>query len=487
MRYLAGWMLLLLFPACTGPVEIAGTNNELPSIFPDYRGVTIPPNIAPLNFKLSEATDRDQAAIFETDGMQFEVRAGNGQFRIPESEWKELLRTATKGAFTVTLCIREEGGWTAYAPFTIKVAKEKVDPYLAYRLIEPGYELWNEMGIYQRNLENFNRRALLENKITGGNCMNCHAFCMQDPDRMMIHMRGANGGTIVVVDGNVEKLNTKTEETRSALVYPSWHPSGRFIAFSVNETKQDFHSIDKNRVEVYDSASDVVVYDVVNHEILTTASLFSEEHFESFPTFSPDGKTLYFSTAMARVMPDEYEKVRYSICAIDFDAETGKFGTSVDTIFNAGWENKSASFPRVSPDGKYLLYTKGDYGGFFVWHKEADLYIYDLETGEHRPLTAANSSESESYHSWSSNSRWIVYGSRRMDGLYTRPYIAYINDKGEAEKAFALPQKDVAHYGELMKSYNVPEFVKGKVNVVGHDLAQVAKTAVGSQVKFKIQ
>ncbi|MDD2220108.1 MAG: hypothetical protein PHS63_08540, partial [Desulfoplanes sp.] len=74
MRYLAGWILLLLLPACTGPVEIARTINELLSIFPDYREVTIPPNIAPLNFKLSETTDQAQAAIFETDGMQFEVR-----------------------------------------------------------------------------------------------------------------------------------------------------------------------------------------------------------------------------------------------------------------------------------------------------------------------------------------------------------------------------------------------------------------------------
>lgn len=485
--HLAGCVFFILLSACSKPVEIAKTNNELPRIFPDYIGVTIPSNIAPLNFKLIEETNKVQAAIFEANSIKFEVRAKNGQFQIPELQWKELLNASLDNEFVVTVCIQEESGWTAYSPFKIKVAKETVDPYLVYRLIEPGYQLWHEMGIYQRNLENFTQTAILENKTVGEDCMNCHSFRMQDPDQMMIHIRGVNAATMVIIDGKVEKLNTKTKHTISALVYPSWHPSGRFIAFSVNDTKQDFHSVDKNRIEVYDLASDVVIYDIENHEIFTTAALFSEDTFESFPTFSPDGKTLYFSTTEAREMPNEYKEIKYSICSISFNPETKKFGASVDTIFNARLENKSASFPRVSPNGKYLLYTKGDYGGFFIWHKEADLWIYNIETEKHYPLSLVNSSDAESYHSWSSNSRWIVYSSRRLDGLYTRPFLAYINDKGEAEKAFIVPQKDVEFYDYLMKSYNVPEFVKGKVKVTGYDIGHVAKTDMGINVKFKKQ
>ncbi len=306
---LAGWVVFLLVSACSNPVEIVKTNNELPRIFPDYIGVTIPSNIAPLNFKLMDATNKVQAAIFEANSIKFEVRAKNGQFQIPGLRWEKLLKASIGNEFVVTLCIKDKSGWTAYSPFKIKVAKETVDPYLAYRLIEPGYEMWNEMGIYQRNLENFTQTAILENKTVGEDCMNCHSFCMQDPNQMMMHIRGVNAATMVIIDGKVEKLNTKTKETMSALVYPSWHPSGRYIAFSVNNTKQNFHSIDRNRIEVYDLASDVVIYDIENHEIFTTAALFSDDSFESFPTFSPDGKTLYFSTAEAREMPDEYEKV----------------------------------------------------------------------------------------------------------------------------------------------------------------------------------
>lgn len=477
--------IFLLLTTCSRPVEIVMVKETSPTIFPDYTEVTIPPNISPLNFKLIEHSGKAQAAIFESNHVTFEVRGKNGRFHIPPSRWTELLKASAGGEFTITLCVLEETGWAAYAPFSVKVAKEPVDPYLAYRLIEPGYETWNQMGIYQRNLENFTQTALLDNKTVEGDCMNCHSFCMQDTDQMMLHIRGVNAGTMIVIDGKVEKLNTKTEETMSALVYPSWHPSGRFIAFSVNDTKQDFHSIDRNRIEVFDMASDVVLYDVENHEIFTTAALFSEDRFESFPTFSPDGNSLYFSTAEACDMPKEYESVKYSLCRIGFDPETKQFGTSVDTIFNARLENRSASFPRVSPNGKYLLYTQGDYGGFLIWHKEADLYLYNVETGEHYPLTLANSDDAESYHSWSSNSRWIVFSSRRVDGLYTRPFIAYINDEGEAEKAFVVPQKEVDFYDHLMKSYNVPEFITGKVNVSGYDIARTAKTNSGIDVKFR--
>lgn len=482
------FVLLFFVPlACSRQVEIVAVKDVPPEIFPDYIGVTIPPNIAPLNFKLIEHSGKAQTAIFEFDRVLFEVRGKNGQFRIPESRWAALLRASVGNEFTVTVRVREEAGWTAYAPFKVKVAKEPVDSYLAYRLIEPGYETWNQMGIYQRDLESFTQTVVIENRTVRGDCMNCHSFCMQDPDQMMMHIRGVNAGTMVIIDGRVEKLNTKTEETISALVYPSWHPSGRFIAFSVNDTKQDFHSVDRNRIEVYDMASDVVLYDVEKHEIFTTDVLFSEDRFESFPSFSPDGNSLYFSTAEACDMPIGYDSVKYSLCRITFDPETKQFGTSVDTLFNARLENRSASFPRVSPNGKYLLYTQGDYGGFFIWHKEADLFIYNIESGNHYPLTLANSGDAESYHSWSSNSRWIVFSSRRVDGLYTRPFIAYINDDGEAEKAFIVPQKEADFYDRLMKSYNVPEFVTGKVDVSGYHIARAAKKSAGIDVKFRKQ
>ena len=84
-----------------------------------------------------------------------------------------------------------------------------------------------------------------------------------------------------------------------------------------------------------------------------------------------------------------------------------------------------------------------------------------------------NSTSVESYHSWSSNSRWVVFSSRRMDGLYTRPYIAYVDADGRISKPFVVPQKKGNFYSNFMNSYNIPEFVKGKIEVGQRELLDV--------------
>ena len=478
------FLLFLLFcSGCTEAVKVSRFEDTLPEIYPDYKDVTVPVNIAPLNFKLT--SDHTAACILiRMDDEVETIHERNGQFTIPPSYWKTLLRKSEERSVEIMVCVKEGGEWVGLQSFLIHVSEDPADPYIAYRLIEPGYVLWNEMGIYQRNIENYTESAIIENKMTGKNCMNCHSFPNRNPHKMLFHMRGKLASTVLVDGNKVEKLNTKTEQTISSLVYPSWHPSEKYIAFSVNDTKQGFHTHDKNLIEVYDNKSDVVIYDVEKHEIFTAPQLFSEAAFESFPTFSPDGETLYFCTSDSCSMPGDYEQVKYSLCALSFDPHTRKFGDYVDTLFNAREEGKSVSFPRVSPDGKFILYGKANYGGFLIWHKEADLHMYSLLTGEHYPLEKANSPDAESYHSWSSNSRWITFVSRRMDGLYSRIYMAHVDKNGRCGKAFLLPQKDVDFYDKFVKSYNIPEFVSGKVENQSYHIVDEVKKNSGINLNF---
>ncbi|MCD7938327.1 MAG: hypothetical protein LUG98_15830 [Tannerellaceae bacterium] len=476
-------LFTLVFAGCTKTIQITKSLDNKPAIFPDYTDVVIPVNIAPLNFRLAPG-EGEACAFFESEHNRLEVRTKNGKFNIPLSGWKKLLDASKGKEISVTVCVKDGNEWTAYAPFSIQVANEPVDPYIAYRLIEPGYTLWNRMGIYQRNLEGFKETPVLENKMTGNSCMNCHSFCMQNPGRMLFHIRQNYSGTYLTDGDKIEKLITQTDRTISSLVYPSWHPSGRYVAFSVNDTKQSFHINNSNRIEVYDLASDVVIYDTETYELLTTPPLFSKNAFETFPTFSPDGRTLYYCSAKAKEMPKDFTEVKYSLCSISFHPETRTFGTVVDTLYNAGIQGNSVSFPRVSPDGNYLLYTLSSYGNFSIWHKDADLYMLNLTTGEHYPLEAANSEEVESYHSWSSNSKWVIFSSRRMDGLYTHPYITYINEEGKATKAVLLPQENPDFYPDCMKSFNIPEFIKGEIKSSGHSLVKAAKQSDGIQVTF---
>jgi hypothetical protein len=356
---------------------------------------------------------------------------------------------------------------------------------VAYRLIEPGYETWNRLGIYQRCLEDFTQTPVMTNEDTDRNCMNCHSFCNRDPQKMMFHMRARNGGTFTWDGSIIEKLNTKTPQTLSALVYPRWHPSGKYIGFSVNDIAQFFHSTNPNRIEVYDSVSDVVVYDVENHQISTSPLLTDTTRFETMPAWSPDGKTLYFCSSAQPKMPQGYQDVRYSIRSIAFDPESFSFGDRLETVYDAMASGKDATFPRVSPDGRFLLFAETAYGCFAIWHKDADLRMIDLQDGTLHRLDEINGPDADSYHCWSSNSRWIIWASRRLDGLYSRLFIAHIDADGTPSKPFLLPQKDPGFNELLLKSFNVPEFITGPVTFDPKEMAHIAKTDPGIDVSFR--
>lgn len=465
-QYMAGGWLLLA--GCVSREPVADVVlDSYPVIFPDYKDVTIPCNIAPLRFMLEEDNVEKTVVVVEGGEAPLVVEGEAEQaFDLSKSKWRALLEQSKSDSLRVKVYARQGGKWKSYLPFNWYVSTDEVDPYLVYRLIEPGYELWNRMGIYQRDLTSFRETPVLTNDLTDYNCMNCHAFNARNPERMLFHLREKHSGTYIADAKGVSKLTLPIINGKpQSLVYPSWHPSGRFVAFSLNQTKQAFHMNDRNRIEVFDLASDVVVYDLEEQRILTDSLLMRASAFETFPSFSPDGKTLYFCSADAQEMPRDFEKVRYSLCSIRFDEQSGSFGTQVDTLYNSRIENGSVSFPRLSPDGRMLAFTVSGYGNFSIWHKDADLWLLDLTTGEKHPMAAANSDDVESYHSWSSNGRWLVFSSRRLDGLYTHPYLVHIDETGKLGKPFVIPQEDPSFYKYMMYSFNIPELVQGKVEV----------------------
>jgi len=475
--------ILILLASCSKPGNEYIINKTLPNIFPDYRDVTIPSNIAPLNFKLLGNTERIYV-LFKGINNDLGVY-GKGKIRIPVRKWHKFLAGNIGDTITVEVFTRQKYSWARFTPFNINIKEDQPDPWLAYRLIAPGYESWSEMGIYQRDIRTFKVLNILNNKILPGTCMNCHSFRANSPDNMIFHLRGSIGATMLIRNGEVAKLNTKTAETISNCIYPNWHPSGDYIAFSVNNISQMFHSVKEKRIEVFDSKSDLVIYDIRNNKLITNKLISSDQSFETFPAFSPDGKRLFFCSAEKADMPDDFDKIKYSLCSISFDPANAAFGMEVDTILSSCTTGKSISFPRVSPDGRYLVFTLSDYGNFSIWHREADLYQLNLETGEFKAADALNSQESESYHSWSSNSRWMVFSSRRADGLYTQPFLTYMDEYGNFSKPFLLPQKDPDFYFNILRSFNVPEFITARVDVNRHALFKSIGSA-SKNVNFEI-
>ena len=457
-----GLAALALF-ACSPREHNALQVPEKPGIVPDYTEVTIPAGIAPLDFTLPGADALD-VLVQAPDGSQLRSR-GKSATRFPEKRWASLLQKSLDDSLRVTVSGRFGGEWKRYRPFGIFVSADAIDYGLTYRLVEPGYEVFSQMGVYERELASFQERALLENTQFDG-CVNCHASRQDHPDDFTLHIRGAHGATLLSRDGEITAYNTKTDSTLGFCVYPYWHPSGRYIAYSTNSTRQGFHVQADKLIEVFDLDSDIQVYDVENNQLITAPQVKRPDLWETFPVFSPDGKTLYYTAAVKVEIPGELPQSRYSLMKVSFDPETGTIGNDAEMLLDAYSLSKSVCFPRPSYDGRYLMYTLCDYGTFPIWHHEADLWLLDIQTGESRPLDEVNSADTDSFHNWSSNSRWFVFSSRRGDGLFTRLYIAHFDENGKAGKPFLLPQRNpVNYYQDLFRSYNVPEFVTGPVHL----------------------
>ena len=462
-------VVLATIASCTPTPRDVQQSDEQPPIYPDYCDVTIPENIAPLNFLL-----RAECEAIQVQAGDITINAKGNEVTFDMNEWKELMeKNAGKElAVSVTALINDQ--WIEYKPFTWTVVKDKIDPYLTYRLIEPDYEIFNRLQIQQRCVENFDVNAIGHYEQLGNRCMNCHTFAHQDPQLSMMYVRGDGGGAILNRNGTLSKLNIPGS------VYFCFSPSGRYITYSTQKIIPAFHSVASKRLEVYDATSNVYVADMQEHRIISSPLLCDSLKFETFPTFSPDGKYIYYCSADTVSLPQDIQKLQYRLVRIPFDEQTGTIGKEIEDIIpladvSQQHTKQSVCHPRISPDGRYLLYTVADYGTFPIWHPEADLRMMDLQTGAIDTLALVNSEKSDTYHSWSSNSRWFVFASTREDRLYGKPYFCYIDKNGKAHKPFCLPQKHPTFYDNNLKSFNAPELGKGKVPFDANDVAKIMK------------
>ena len=492
-RYIHSYMLLLavamLLSSCASHPDVPSSSKDakcLPAIYPDYCNVTVPCNIAPLNFMLpADEYEECVTRITTPDGHQQTYGQGV-KVQIPESEWHTMLDASKSKSIKVEVWGKKDGEWLSFTPFEIRIAEDSIDEYLSYRLIEPSYVAWTFMEIAQRNLTTFEETQIFNNEITMndrkiGQCINCHSYQNYKTDNMLFHVRLANSGTVIVNDGKISRVNLKRDYTISSGVYPSWHPTAKLIAFSTDLTRQGFHTQNPNKIEVYDLASDLILYDVETDSVQVVSN--DSTLLEVYPTWSPDGKYLYYckSVPLPEEMRDKdirttYPKIQYNLYRRSFDVATHNFGDE-ELVYDAASQDKSATLPRISPDGRYILFAQGQYGCFHIRHNDGDIVCMPLDQGfpltQTVDLSKVNSEgRPDSYPSWSSNGHWIMVASRRDDGNFCRVYFSYFKN-GKAEKAFMLPQEDPELNTFLLKSYNRPEFMVEPVKISVNEFSKV--------------
>lgn len=455
-------------------------------IKPDYTGTVIPPNIAPLNFMVLEPGTAYLVKVNSTNGEPVDVFSKTANIRIPLEKWKRLLTENRGQELLFDIYVKDKDNkWSRYEKISNKIAHEDIDSYLVYRFMKPIYNWWRNIGIYQRNLSNYDNRLILHGRSFNEGCLNCHTFLNNDTNRMTIGTRSDIYGstTLMAIDKKISKIGAKWG-------YTSWHPSGRLAAYSMNKVWQFFHEYTKEIRDVVDLDSAICYYLVDSQQIKTAPGLSEKDNLETYPAWSPDGRYLYYCSAPIlwadrdKVPPEHYKEVKYNLMRISYDVEKDQWGQP-ETVLSAKQTQMSILCPRISPDGRFLVFCMCEYGCFPVYQPSSDLYIMDMQTNQYHKLTI-NSDFSESWHSFSSNSRWLAFSSKRQDGLFTRIYFSYIDENGLAYKPFVLPQEDPAYYDSLLQTYSVPELIKNPVKVGQHTLVQAVRSPEKIEVKIPI-
>ena len=471
----------------TVTIEKYSDNDRDAKIHPDYCGLTIPANIAPLNFAIDEQGEHYHAKIYSGNSKPIEISGRDGNILIPASKWSKLLKANRGQKLSIDVFVKkQDGNWEKFNTISNQIANEDIEGYLVYRQLHPVHDLVNgKMAIYQRNLQNFRQTTILDNGYyREGGCISCHSFCNNSPDKMVLTVRSnAHGNSMLLVeDGKVKKISKR-------LTYPAWHPSGKMISISLNRIHQVFNSSKKNEVrDAIDIDSMIAYYQNKQRVLKTNIALSKKKRHETYPAWSPDGKYLYFCVSAMlwkstpeMVMPDRYDESKYDIVRISYDIENDKWG-QLETIVTARETGKSCLVPKISYDGRWLLFSMCNYSSFPPFQPSSNLCIIDLEeskkTGKFtwRNMSEINSDKSEGWHSWSSNSKWIAFTSKRNSGQFSRTYFSHINNNGIASKPFVLPQKNPYYYDSLLMTNCLPEFITGPTKITKEILAKAIRS-----------
>lgn len=332
-------------------------------------------------------------------------------------------------------------------------------------------------------------------------CANCHSFS-RDGKTMGIDMDGPQNdkGLYAVVP-----IHPQTTITSREMV--SWNPTqdrqfkfnrvgfmsqvspdGRFVLTMLTSTNRPpgnnyyvANFKDYKFLQVFYPTRGILYwYDRATGQRHPLPGADDPAYVQTNGVWSPDGKYVVFARAravepyrpdgkMAAYPNDPNEiQIQYDLYRVPFN---GGRGGVAEPIIGASENGMSNSFPKISPDGRWIVFVEAKNGE--VMRPDGKLYIVPAQGGTARCLTA-NMSPMNSWHSWSPNGRWLVFSSKAR-GPYTKMFLTHIDEEGNDSPAILIENSTAAN-----RAVNLPEFV----NIAGDGLLKILTPAVDMYTKF---
>ncbi|HYW79856.1 MAG TPA: tetratricopeptide repeat protein, partial [Thermoguttaceae bacterium] len=319
-------------------------------------------------------------------------------------------------------------------------------------------------------------------------CANCHSFS-QDGQTLAIDVDGPQGdkGAYAIVPiekqmsiapENVITWNSfpeKPPEQKTIGFMSQVSPDGQYVVTTVNESVFVANFLDYKFLQVfYPTRGILAVYSRKTGEMKALPGADDPNYVHCSPVWSPDGETIVFARAKAR---DPYDTgkpmpqragdpaevaMRYDLYRIPFRDGAGGV---CEPIAGASGNSMSNTFPKVSPDGRWIVSVQSDNG--MLMRPDSKLWIVPTAGGEAR-LMRCNTSRMNSWHSFSPNGRWLVFSSK-ANTPYTQMMLTHIDPQGNDSPPILIPQSTAAN-----RAVNLPEFV----NIAYDAMQNIAAPAV---------
>lgn len=360
-----------------------------------------------------------------------------------------------------------------------KISKDPVGAPVFYRDV-PLLPVKNEKGVIMplaegslpliewrlRDLSKPSGELVLKNMPT---CANCHSFS-NDGKYLGMDMDGPSGdkGSYAVAPVRPEMVIENEQVFTWNSFNPRWvtfglfsriSPDGRYVVSSVNESVFVTNYMDFRFLQTfYPTRGILAFYDRTTGKIQPLPGAGDPQYVHGNSVWTPDGKSLVFLRAKACDSipvgprpekandPNEIQ-IQYDLCTIPFN--DGR-GGQVRPLPGASGNGKSNSFPKVSPDGRWIVWVQAAAG--LLMRPDSELYIMPVAGGTPRRMNC-NLSPMNSWHSFSPNGRWMVFSSKAFTP-YTQMFLTHIDENGIDSPAVLVPGSTAAN-----RAVNIPEFV----------------------------